>query len=318
MKDNDTLEAKKAKKTKKTDGDVSTETNLQKLESTDLSSVFFSQYNTTQLPVENKKSAGIIENFVILFQKSLSTFLGRKIEFQFDNMKVCELRELNLDKTPVILSSIQFNPHNQSGLLFFDYAFMHFIIDILYGAGGYKNDTIITSLGKSGITIAEKVTALCLASLQEAISEYEKIQINLLKTTEQRGLILNQPLSDQFFNLAFHATLNDKQCPLHIAIPDALFEEITFQEGTQPIENKNTAIVNDSLKKDIIDSTITLVASLQDIKLKITDIMNLKTGDLIPIQDPTIVFMAHNQKKIFKGTVGQSNSLRVVKIIDNL
>jgi flagellar motor switch protein FliM len=195
---------------------------------------------------------------------------------------------------------------------------MHFIIDILYGVGGYKNDTIITSLGKSGITIAEKVTTLCLASLQEAISEYEKIQINLLKTTEQRGLILNQPLSDQFFNLAFHATINERQCPLHIAIPDALFEDITFQEGTQPIENTNTSIVNDSLKKDIIESTITLIASLQDIKLKITDIMNLKTGDLIPIQDPTIVFMAHNQKKIFKGTVGQSNSLRVVKIIDNL
>ena len=233
-------------------------------------------------------------------------------------MQVCELQEFNLDKIPVVLSSIQFSPQNQLGLVFFNYAFMHFVIDILYGAGNYKNDTMITSLGKSSITIAEKVTSLCLAALQEAISEYHPMQLGLLKTTEHRSLILNQPLPDQFVHLTFHATLNGVACPLHIAIPDAVFDEITFQEGTQPIENMNNTVVNDTLKKDIIDSTITLIATLQDIKLKITDIMNLKTGDLIPIQDPTIVFMAHDQKKIFRGTVGQANSQRVVKIIDTL
>lgn len=316
MKDNDAINPKKTTKHKKAPAET-TENALMDAESTDLSSVFFSQYNSTELPIQNKKSTGILENFVILFRNALSTFLGKKIDVQFDHMKVCELKELHLDKTAVILSSVQFTTHQQSGLLFFDYAFMHFIIDILYGAGQYKNDTIITSLGKSGIVIAEKVATLCVNALQEAIKEYEPVQIERVKTTEQRGLILNKPLSEQYVHFAFYVHINEKQCPLHIAIPDALYDEITYQEEQNPIQN-NATIVNDSLKKDIIDSTITLVASLQEIKVKITDIMNLKSGDLIPIHDPTIVFMKHNDKKIFKGTVGQANSLRVVKIIDNL
>lgn len=310
-------EASEAKKSKKTKGSTAPyEAAVE--ESADLSSIFFSHYNTATLPLENKKSAGIIENFTILFQRLLSTFLGRKIELHFDNMKICELKELHIEKKPVILSSILFAPHNQSGLIFYDYSFMHYVIDILYGAGNYKNNTIISTLGRSGHTIAKKVTEICISALQEAISEYEKIQISALKTTEQHGLILNQPLAEQFFNLSFSADFNDAKCQFNIAIPDELFEELTLQESAPAIEHKDTTTVNHSLKNDIIDSTVVLVASLQDIKLKITDIMNLKTGDLIPIQDPTIVYMAHNQKKIFKGSVGQSNSLRVVKILDTL
>jgi flagellar motor switch protein FliM len=315
MTDNEILDTKKSKKIKK-DGagaELSTETS----ESTDLSSVFFSHYNTSAIPVENKKRASIIECFIICCERKLSTFLGRKTEVTFEGMKVCEIKELNLDKTPVILSSALYAPYNQTGLLFFDYALMQGVMDILFGAGPYKNKTTITTLGKFGIVIAKKLSELCLSALQEAVSEYEHLQINLLKTTEQRSLILNQSLPDQVFNLTFQINLEEIICRLNIAIPDAIFNEITAQAELSPIENQQTSMINDAVKKDIIDSTITLTASLQDIKLKITDIMNLKSGDLIPIQDPTIVCLSHHQKKLFKGSVGQSNAVRVVKIIDS-
>lgn len=288
------------------------------LESTDVSSVFFSHYNKSTNPLENKKISGIIDNFVSLFQRSLSAFLGKKMELGFNSSKFSTVSELNITNPPYILSSVRFAPQNLSGLVFFDYAFIHTIIDILYGAGNYKSDVIISNLGNLGMVIAKKIIELCMASLQEAISEYEKTQITHLKTTEQTSLILNQPLSDQFFDLTFHADFNGVNCLFHIAIPDALFEEMTIKEDIETIENQEPLVIKNTIKKDIIDSTVTLIASLQEIKLSITDIMNLKSGDVIPIHDPTIVYLSHNQKVIFKASVGQLNSSRVVKILDTL
>jgi flagellar motor switch protein FliM len=166
--------------------------------------------------------------------------------------------------------------------------------------------------------IAKKVIEFFIAGLQEAISEHEKTQINLLKITEHSGLILNQPLPDQFFDLTFDVEFDQVKTQLHVAIPDIIFENITVDSKTNPFENSDDIIVKDSLKKEIIDSTVTLTAFLQDIKLKVSDIMELKSGDMISIHDPTVVYLAHNQKKIFKGSVGQSNSLRVVKILEPL
>jgi flagellar motor switch protein FliM len=291
------------------------------LETNGVSSVSFSQYSQYKAihsPLENKKIAGLIENITNLFQRSLSDFLGKKIDLHFNTMQISTVAELSLDKTPYVLSSIHFTPSDLSGLIYFDYAFIHNVIDILFGAGIYKSDTIISSLGKSGGIIAKKVTELFILNLQDAISEHEKIQINLLKTTEHSGMILNQPFPDQVFDLAFEVEFNGMKSQLHIAVPDVIFENIAVDNQTNLFENADDVIVNDSLKKEIIDSTVTLTAFLQDIKLKVSDIMELKSGDMISIHDPTIVYLAHNQKKIFKGSIGQSNSLRVVKILDPL
>ena len=83
-------------------------------------------------------------------------------------------------------------------------------------------------------------------------------------------------------------------------------------------KGQRNKIVDEEIKKDIISSSVTLIATLDDIKLKIKQIMELKSGDLIPISDPTVVFLTHNNKKIFKGTAGQANTKRVVKIEENI
>jgi flagellar motor switch protein FliM len=288
------------------------------LEAQEVSSVFFSQYKAIHSPLENKKIVGIIENATNLFKKSLSDFLAKKIDLHFNTIQFSTVADLNLGETPYVLSSIHFTPSDLSGLIYFDYVFIHNVIDILFGAGIYKSKAIISSLGKSGGVIAKKVIEFFIAGLQEAISEHEKTQINLLKITENSSLILNQPLPEQFFDLAFEVEFNGVNAQLHIAIPDLIFENIIVDNKANPFENSDDIIVKDSLKKEIIDSTVTLTAYLQDIKLKVSDIMELKSGDMISIHDPTIVYLAHNQKKIFKGSVGQSNSLRVVKILDPL
>ena len=43
-----------------------------------------------------------------------------------------------------------------------------------------------------------------------------------------------------------------------------------------------------------------------------SDIMKLKSGDLIPIADPTDVFLCLNELKLFRASAGQANNKRVV------
>ena len=45
-------------------------------------------------------------------------------------------------------------------------------------------------------------------------------------------------------------------------------------------------------------------------------LMKLKPGDVIPINDPSMVYVCTDQVKLFKAVAGTAKSQRVVKILD--
>ena len=70
-----------------------------------------------------------------------------------------------------------------------------------------------------------------------------------------------------------------------------------------------------AIENQVVDSNITIIASLPEINFKAKDLMSLKNGDLIPIGDPTLVDVYLNDVKLFCANAAQANSKRIIKIL---
>ena len=76
--------------------------------------------------------------------------------------------------------------------------------------------------------------------------------------------------------------------------------------------------MDDAIKTQVVDSIVNISISLPDVSMKANDFLNLKEGDLIPIGDPTMVYVCLNNYKLFRAVAGQSNSNLVVKITEQI
>ena len=262
-------------------------------------SSFFSGISSKISPLENKTTTTLIQNFSINLQKELSDFIGTKATVDINSVVFSTSENSTLKKDNFVISSFAISPIEHVGLFRFNYPFMHYIFDALFGAGTNNNSELISSLGKSGHKIAEKTAEICTNAFSKSLQEISSIKLKPLNLSDKPKTTISKHLPDYFFELTFTAEINGSSTMFSLIVPEALFEEITAIEKNHHSSGQRNKIVDEEIKKDIISSSVTLIATLDDIKLKIKQIMELKSGDLIPISDPTVVFLTHNNKKIF-------------------
>ncbi len=286
------------------------------------SNSLLSQKNGKLVPLENAKVLNLIESFVAESQKKLSSFLRKKIIVQFISITACDLGKLHSEENNIIFSTFEIPSLKQKGLIYFDFLFLHTVINLLYGGNIDPNEPTITGLGKAGIKIAGHISGVCLNILQKALEELITTDINLLKTSQQLNLLISQPTPEPCFHLVFQVNFGEISSHLNFIIAEQGLQHLVADQSTEPVETNHSASQDEHfralLKNELIDSTVTIRACLPEIKLKVKDVMNLKAGDMIPIGDPTIGYIMLNQKKLFKVLAGKSNSIRVLKIIDNI
>jgi flagellar motor switch protein FliM len=97
---------------------------------------------------------------------------------------------------------------------------------------------------------------------------------------------------------------------------DFLYEFIPSNtDDVVPIDSESWRT---AIEAQVVDSSVTVCVSLPEISIKASDLVALKNGDLIPIGDPTLVYVCLNNTRLFCGNAGQANSSRVVKILSEI
>lgn len=281
---------------------------------------FLSEFSTTLLPLENPKIIGIIEQFITDLQREVTGFLRKKARFEFNAVNVCDPMEVRAIENPAAFASFQIQPEGKYGLLFFPFDFLHHTINLLFGGSANRNEDIMRGLGKSGQTIARKITEMSLGAFQNALSSHIPVTLECARISDVPGLVLNQLDNTQLFNFSFKATIDGLESRFHIAIPEPLIELLSIPPEPPKVTPSEmaTPTIDSRKRSELIDSTVTVSAILPSIKIQLKDVLNLKSGDTIPVKDPNEVYLMLNNKRLFRATPGKSNDVRVVKIEEML
>lgn len=276
---------------------------------------------------ENIKVANIFELFTVESQIRLSSFLRKKITIKLDSMNACAFHEIEHDNTKLLSLNFQLLPEDTVGLVALDFIFLDCIINLLYGGKVTDSKASMRGLGKSGIKIAQKIADIFLTVLQESLMQHLKLNVKLSTTSSLLSSVFMQEQSEQCYIIFFHANIDSVICHFKIVMPANTFinadsnvelnSEVESQNNNEEMPD-DQPIFDQKARNELIDSSIMLTVNLPPIALKLKNVVNLKAGDVIPIGDPMMVYIALNKKNIFKASAGQSNLRRAVKIIDKM
>lgn len=269
--------------------------------------------------LQSKTFTNIIDLTWSECEKILSAFIRKKTNVKFkssDSGKLSScLVELNEKQ---VYSVFQVAGYHDYVIVVNPLPFLHQSINALFGGALNPKEAIMESPGKIGLLVAEKLGTLVLEGFSSACKEYGKLSFERVKTVTLTSLISKFSMDEDVYRLTYIVSLGEIESEFTIIIQAKFLDKFLPKETLE--ESDETGIEHDiwrdAIKSQVIDSDITIIASLPSIRLSAKELLDLKEGDLIPISDPTSVKITLNDVQLFLGQAAQANEKRIVKILD--
>ncbi len=253
-------------------------------------------------------------------EKNLSSFLRKKILIKTKlntNTYVAKALEDIGDKK--IFSMFRVLPNNYFGIFVLDLSLLHQSINLLFGGKLNVNEPVIENPGKIGTIVAEKICQLFLSGFAQGFQEYGELNCEIIKTTRLVNLVTSMGMSNEDPIVLFDWSifLDEIETPFQLLLSEELLNQI-IPPRKEDNRHREKDFWKTAIKTQVVDSLVTVNVTLPDVSIRVNDFMALKEGDVIPISDPTLVYICLNSIKLFRASAGQANSKRVAKITSQI
>ncbi len=234
----------------------------------------------------------IYEKFMRSFRVSLSSAL-RKIatltHASTDFLKFGEF--INTLPMPTCMSVLRFNALRGSALFVIESKLAYALVDNFFG-GADRPYTKIEGKDFTPIelSIVRKVVDLAIDDLENAWASVEKIDASFVRTEINPQFVGIVPPTDIVIASTFDVELENANGTITLVIPYATIEPIKqklatgFQvESDQTDKKMWTAII----RSQLLETAIAVNVNLGESEITLNDLMDLKVGDVIPLNQDT-------------------------------
>ncbi|MDH4394281.1 MAG: flagellar motor switch protein FliM [Limnobacter sp.] len=260
----------------------------------------------------------INERFARLIRIGLFNFMRRSPEISVGSVKVQKYNEFirNL-VVPTNLNIMSMKPLRGNGLFIFDPSLVFAVIDNLFGGDGRFHTRVE---GRDFTSTEQRIIARMLEVVQkEFITAWAPV-------FPLHPEYVRSEMHTQFANIAnpseivvtstFSIELGAGGGSFHVCIPYSTLEPIrdllySSMQGDQAEPDKRWV---NMLKKQVQMAEVNLVAQLAKTQLTIGDIIELRVGDVIPIDIEKTVEAQVDQVPVFECTYGTSGGQYALKV----
>lgn len=252
-------------------------------------------------------------------EKLLSSFLRRKITVKSKGFNHGTLADCLAGKGDShVYTVFLLTPNNYYGLAMVDLPLLHQMINTLYGGQNNDKGPVMATPGKVGAIVGEKIGQIALEAFALACREYGTVTSETIKTVTLPNLISKFSLDDRVYALELLVYFGEVETSLTIMIAEEFLYKFIPANATPETPTSETRSWRNAIEHQFVDSSVTLTVSLPEISIKASELMALKSGDLITIPDPTQVSICLNDTKLFHAKAGQAHNTRVVKILGEI
>ncbi len=234
----------------------------------------------------------IYEKFMRSFRVSLSSALRKIATLNHASTDFLKFGEfINTLPMPTCMSVLRFNALRGSALLVLESKLAYALVDNFFG-GADRPYTKIEGKDFTPIelSIVRKVVDLALDDLENAWASVEKIDASFVRTEINPQFVGIVPPTDIVIASTFDVELENANGTITLVIPYATIEPIKqklstgFQvESDQTDKKMWTAII----RSQLIDTSVNLNVNLGHSEITLDDLMGLKVGDVISLDQDT-------------------------------
>lgn len=270
----------------------------------------------------------IFENFARLLSLSLSGQLRIACQVEVLQVEEEEYREFSNALNDSVLISIMglhsgvYNVEDKQILLEMSRPISFSILDKLLGGNGtgYHVNRDYTEIELSLLTYLFKQFA---SLMKDAWANYFDLSFSMDSIETNPQMIQSIPQDESVAIVVLNITLNDLQGNLNICLPAGSLEEIFKSYDAKFVKSnkKDDPKVEKSRRENILaqlrDTPLTVAAVLGETKITLRDLLDLRPGDVIPLDTgaaPGTITVYVEKLEWFKGTMGTSRKNYAVKI----
>jgi flagellar motor switch protein FliM len=266
----------------------------------------------------------INERFARLLRAGIFNFMRRSVDISVGPVVVQKYGEFVRSLAqPANLNLVQVKPLRGTSLFIFDPNLVFLIVDNLFGGDGrFQVSADGREFTLTEQRIIRRLLGVVFDAYQESWSSAYKLQFEYMRSE----------LHTQFANIAtpgevvvtttFTIELGNAAADMFICMPYSMLEpirDVLFSnlQGDHEVSDRRWVHM---LSKQVQSAEVEMVAELGGAELTFGQIMQLKVGDIVPIEIPKTVTPTVNGMPIMEcqyGIFNRQYSLRVMRMIDN-
>jgi flagellar motor switch protein FliM len=267
----------------------------------------------------------INERFARHFRVAIFNFLRRSADITVDTVRYQSYSDFSRNvPVPTNINIIAMKPLKGSALIVFPPNLVFMVVDNLFGGDGrFLTRSEGREFTNTEQRIIQRMLHLAIDAYSESWRSIYPLEITYLRSEMQSKFanITNSP-NEIVVNTSFNIDVGNLASSFQICIPFAMIEPLRDilsnprNDGGQDPDN----LWGRRMAGELRQSQIELVANLTTVPSRISQVLSLKVGDILPIELPETVLTSVDGIPVMECEYGSQNdrrALRVVQMIDH-
>jgi len=260
----------------------------------------------------------INDRFSRYFRVSFFNLLRKSPEISVNGIEMIKFSEyIHTLFVPTSLSMIKMAPLRGTGLIMLDPKLVFILVDNFFGGDGTIHAKIEgREFTNTELRVIEKVVQMCFVDLVKAWEPVMAVNYSYHNHEVNPHMANIVSPSEVIVVSNFHIELDGGGGDLHVVYPYSMIEPIrtVLDAGVQSDHgdlDERWAIL---LKEELMHARINLQALFIEKQLPVSDLINFKAGDIIPIDMPEQVLLLAEEMPIIRGQYGEHQGNTAVKV----
>ena len=264
----------------------------------------------------------INERFARYTRISMFNLLRRTADVSVGGVQIQKFGEyVHTLYVPTSLNMVKFRPLRGTGLIILDARLVFKLVDNFFGGDGRHAKIEGREFTPTELRVVQMVLNQAFIDLGEAWKAVYPINFEYIHSEVNPSLANIVSPSEVVVVSTFHIDLDGGGGELHITMPYSMIEPIreVLDAGLQSDTDERDERWVKALREDILTAKVDLECDVATREILLRDIVDLKAGDVIPIDLPDFHVLTANGVPMFRTQLGQHNgnlALKVLEFID--
>lgn len=262
----------------------------------------------------------INERFARYFRISFFDMLRKSPEISVTGIEMVKFNEyIQTLQQPTSLSMIKMQPLRGTGLIVLDPGLVFILVDNFFGGDG----SIEAEIGDREFTstelrVIEKVVQISFQDLVKAWQPVMSVNFNYHdhEVNPQMATIVSP--TEVIVVSTFHVELDGGGGDIQIVYPYSMLEPIRnlLDTGVQSDHGEIDERWAILLKEELMHAKINMQALFIEKQVPLSDLINFRAGDIIPIDMPEQVLLLAEDMPVIRGQFGEHQGNAAIKVED--
>jgi flagellar motor switch protein FliM len=259
----------------------------------------------------------INERFARLMRLSLFTMVRRSPEISVLGVTTPKYAEYVPGlSVPTSLNLIRFNPLSGTSLMIFEAKLVFALIDCYFGGTGRYAKIEGRDFTSTETQMIEMLMELVVKATREAWDPVLSVDVELVNREMNPNLANIVSPTEIVVVSRFRVEIDGVGGEIHITFPYSTLEPLkdTLRAGMQSDRASREERWSQILRNELEESEVDVSASLGHARVSLGQLLDMRPGDVLPIEFDGRATVVADNVALFKGELGQQRGKQVVRV----